>query len=364
MHEDEGAILRLLSGEVEGGRLPGASWRVEDADGVVEEGAVGFACLTPRREPATLQTPYDLGSLTKPLATAPALLRLHRDRRLDLRAPAAEAIEELRGAVYGTASLLEIGAHRAGFPAWKPLYLTARTLDDMLLAIARSDPAGPIGTTLYSDLGYMVLGAAAMRASGTTLDRLFEDGVARPLSLPRIGFAGPGSRFSDAAATERGNGYERRMAGEAGTGFAWREEIPRGEVHDGNAHLLGGVAGHAGLFGTAAEVAAIGLAMLASAPLALGPEERDVLLRPVAGPGSRTFGFTLAALSWAARDALPPDAPGHTGFTGTSLWLDPERGAVYVLLTNRVHPHVDDRRDLQPLRREFHRLARLRCGRR
>jgi len=179
--------------------------------------------------------------------------------------------------------------------------------------------------------------------------------IAGPLGLNRIGFARAGCGFADAAATECGNRYEQRLADRLGAGHRWRADLLRGEVHDANAHGLGGVAGHAGLFGTAAEVAAIGQEILAPRRIGLSGPARERLLRPIVD--GRSAGFVAASHSRAARGILPDAAPGHTGFTGTSLWLLPEVDGVLVLLTNRVHPRVGSR-DFQLVRRGFHRLAR------
>ena len=137
-------------------------------------------------------------------------------------------------------------------------------------------------------------------------------------------------------------------------GHRFRDRLLRGEVHDANAHGLGGVAGNAGLFGTAAEVARIAEEILSPGRLELGEGARRRLLRPVAG--GRTVGMGLAAASGATRGILPGEAPGHTGFTGTSFWLLPRSRGVLVLLTNRVHPHVPAW-SFQPVRRGFHRVA-------
>jgi CubicO group peptidase (beta-lactamase class C family) len=202
------------------------------------------------------------------------------------------------------------------------------------------------------------------RISGVPLDRLFARRVAVPLGLPRAGFASASGGFTDAAATERGNEYERALAGEAGAGHRWPTELLRGEVHDGNARALGGVAGHAGLFGTLEEVASIARVILRPGSLPLGDRTRRLLLRPAPPERTRTLGLEAAAASRAARGVLPGPAPGHTGFTGTSLWLDPGAGSIFVLLTNRVHPRVPER-EFHPVRRGFHRLAvaTLRGGR-
>jgi len=351
-------IRTFLASCVAKGAMPGATWWVEGPCGVVSRGAVGDAATAPApvREPAGEETSYDLSSLTKPLATALVAALLEDEGRLVPDAPASRVLPELLGSPYERATLVDLASHRAGLPAWRPLYLGASTRDEYVLAISREPPETAAGAALYSDLSFILLGAAVERAADESLDALFDARVARPLGLRSTGFAVRGRRFSLAAATEAGNSFERRLAGEPGEGYAWRTAIPRGEVNDGNAHALGGAAGHAGLFGTAAEVVAIAREILVPRKIPLSGRGRRRLLDPVAGALSRTFGFTTAALSGAARGVLPDGAPGHTGFTGTSVWLDPAAGRVYVLLTNRIHPAVPPE-DFQPVRLEFHRIA-------
>jgi CubicO group peptidase (beta-lactamase class C family) len=337
--------------------MPGAAWWIGGRRGARSCGAVGEAVRVPTSEPTSEDTPYDLASLTKPLATALLALLLAEDRGIDLDAPASVWLHELADSPYAETTLSDLAAHRSGLPAWRPLYLEVSRLAECVSAIARQSPAGPRGGTLYSDLGYILLGAVLERATGSTLDRLFEDRIARPLGLVSSGFAAVRpERFARAAATEIGNEYERELTAGLGGGHAWRTGVLRGEVHDGNAHGLGGVAGHAGLFGTAREVASIALEILDPWVLPLGTSGRERALRPVAGPGSRSFGWEFARDCEAARGALPDDAPGHTGFTGTSVWLEPRSGEVFVLLTNRVHPRVTGI-DFQSVRRGFHAIA-------
>ncbi len=320
------SLASFLEAKVRAGSFPGACWHVEAGGRPASSGAVGWACIEPERIPTTRDTPYDLASLTKPLATAWLAVQIEQRGLVNLDAPARLALPELIGTPYARATFLDLGAHRAGLPPWKPLYLEAEDLDGYVRAIASTPPAAAFGTTVYSDLGYVLLGAAVERIAGDTLERLFRRSIAAPLSLPRAGFACHPSRFGDAAATERGNVYERTLVGAVGATFPWRAEVIRAEPHDGNAHCLGGVAGHAGLFATAGEVAAMAREILAGPALPWSPSSRARLLRPVAGSGTRTFGFVPAAGSSAARGVLPDAAPGHTGFTGTSLWLDVEGG--------------------------------------
>ena len=355
---DAGDPLRdYLVAEVRRGAMPGVTWWVGDARGAIATGAAGAAAIEPDPTPLTTNVPFDLASLTKPLATALLATLLDFERRLSLETPLSTIFPELRGSPFGGATLKDAAAHRAGFPPWAALYLTGTTREAYVNAIASCAREGEPGATLYSDLGYILLGFAVEKAAGATLDRLFAERVARPLGLARCGFAVRTGEFADAAATERGNAYERSLAGTAARSEDFRAEIPRGQVHDGNAWGLGGIAGNAGLFGAAADVAAIGLAILDPTRLGLEAGALDPMLRPVAeGAGSRTVGFLRAEDAESVRGVLPDDAVGHLGFTGTSLWIDATRPRVYVLLTNRVHPQVP----LQPFtvtRRGFHTIA-------
>lgn len=342
-----GSVLTGLEAAVRGGAMPGAAWWIGGPEGAAEAGAVGTAHA---------DTPYDLASLTKPLATALLAVLLEQDGRFQLEQPVGGLLPELEGTPVGGRTLLDLGSHRAGLPAWRPLSATAGSRQGMTAAIGAL-PLSPAGREVYSDLGYLLLGFALERAGSAPLDRLFRERVASACAPLRLGFPGPADRFRDAAATERGNAFERRMAGEEGEGHTWRTEIPPGEVHDANAHALGGIAGHAGLFGTAAAVGALAGEILRPRRLDLGEAARARLLRPVAEGADRTFGFVLARGSNAARGVLPEEAPGHTGFTGTSLWLLPEREAALVLLANRVHPVVQEG-DFQHVRADFHARAR------
>lgn len=349
-------LRRLLARRVDEGWMAGAAWWVEGPRGPVDHGAVGWAARAPRAVALEEATPFDLASLTKPLCTALLLVLLEVEERLDPSRPVAGWLGELDGSWVGRASLLDLASHTAGLEAWRPLYLEASDGPGYLRTIAATRRAVPPGQTLYSDLGYVVLGLVLERATGRGLERLFLERVARPLGLARLGFAVGGRGFEDAAATECGNAHERTMAGEAGARHRWRTEVLRGEVHDGNAHGLGGVAGHAGLFGPLADVAAVGRELLLPQRLPLGPAARRRLFEARSACGGRSVGCVVAAHSRAARGILPDRAPGHTGFTGTSLWLDPTAGIQLVLLTNRVHPAVSPR-DFQCVRRAFHRMA-------
>lgn len=339
-----------------GGRTAGAAWWVGDLRGAVSSGCRGHAVLEPFVAPLDETTPFDLASLTKPLCTALLAALLERSGALSLGEPAVRFLPELARTPFEGASLVALGRHAAGLPAWAPLFLEGNDRDAYARAVAAREPAGPPGETLYSDLGYVLLGVALERATSRPLDDLFDAMLARPLGLEATGFAGRGVRFADAAATEIGNGYERRLAGSAAAGFAFREGLIRGEVHDCNAWGVGGVAGHAGLFGTAGEVASLARAVIEPGRLGLPADGLRLLVTAEPQEGARTFGFQRACDAPSVRGTLPDEAIGHFGFTGTSVWIVPSTGRVFVLLANRVHPRVPDV-DFGDVRRAFHSAA-------
>ena len=328
------------------GDPPGAAWCVGTAG---EAGSRGFSGTASR------ETVFDLASLTKPLSTALLAAMLEQDGALDLNAPLSEPFPESGASPYGAATLLELGAHQAGLPAWEPLYAMEQDGSRFPGRILALPPAVKPGETLYSDLGYILLGHVLELVSGKDLGRLFDELVAAPAGLASLTYPGRAGIGSLAAPTEEGNRFEKDLAGRRGAGYPFREGMIQGHDHDGKAWAMGGVAGHAGLFGNLDDVAALAREILAPDRLPLGSRCRDRLLSPVS-PGGRTFGFQPAFMNRAASSVLPDQAPGHTGFTGTSVWLDPDRGRYWVLLSNRVHP-VAAGSGFQEVRRRFHRLS-------
>jgi len=349
------------------GVWPGAAWVVEQGGRTLSAGVVGSRALIPERAPAAMDALYDLASLTKPLATGALLALLEEEGTLDPRAPASELLPGLACDREGAPTLLDLSLHRAGLPAWRPLYLFAKTPEGVLNAVMQLPCEAPCGArVLYSDPSYILLGEALRRASGRGLDALFAERIARPAAVPSIAFGpvpGPKDRV---APTENGNRFEREKAAEFVPPGAtvdpsrFRGALIHGEVHDGNAHALGGVAGHAGLFGDAVSVARLarefvgsGTGLFGAGALARFREN----LTPAREEG-RTLGWKLAVSG--AREAegvLSPRAFGHTGFTGTSVWIEPDTARIHVLLTNRVHPEVRPI-DMNGLRRGFHAAAK------
>lgn len=284
----------------------------------------GLARLPDR--PARDDEPYDLASLTKVLATVPVAASLVAAGRLDLDAPVREVLPDVDARITARHLL----SHGSGYPKWAPLY--ERTGDwgtpearRRILDAARLTPlvAAPGEVHAYSDLGFLVLCELIEVLGGARLDRLLAPLLAS-VDEADLRWGWPG-----AAATED---------------CPVRKRIIEGEVHDLNAFAMGGVSSHAGLFGTSRAVARWADALHQAWTGAASPLPGAALARLVAGrgPGSHRLGFdgiTPGASSTGAR--FPADAVGHLGYTGTSVWIAPDRGLVVVVLTNRIHPRDD-----------------------
>jgi CubicO group peptidase (beta-lactamase class C family) len=326
--------LDVLARAARAGDVPGGVVAVADAGEPLLLRAVGHAALLPRPSRATVDTVYDLASLTKVVCTTSLAMLAVARGRLDLDGPAAQLVPELAGRAKRAIRIRDLLAHASGLPAHRPFYerLTGR---DALFDAPAAEPleAAPRTRAVYSDLGFLVLGRALERALDARLDVLFAAEVARPLgvrSLRFIDLARPGARPAllrrHAVAPTQVRGGRAR----------------RGAVDDDNAFAMRGVAPHAGLFGAARDVLAFGLALCrAWHGGGFVPAEvvRGFCTRSAVPGSTRALGWdTPASTGSSVGTRFPRDAVGHLGYTGGSLWLAPARGLVVVLLTNRVHP--------------------------
>jgi CubicO group peptidase (beta-lactamase class C family) len=323
------------------------------------QGAAGRVASSPDANPITNESVFDLASLTKSLATALAVMVLQQQGRVSGNAPLGEYLPpEWLPADKARLTLQSLLAHRAGLPAWRPFYedvlrapLKARP--NLLERLAAATPLEypPETATLYSDLGFMLLKAVVEAVAGDDLDTFCRRKIYRPLGLVNLGFrplTDPTRSAVPCAATETGLIPYRRI---------W------GEVHDENAWAAGGVAGHAGLFGTGEEVfqlmAALHRAYGGETIWPFTPGAVRLWLTPVA-PGARTLGFDVPDPNPEKRSCgvfFSHRSVGHLGFTGTSVWLDLNDGKLVVLLTNRVHlgRHCQDK--IRGFRPRFHEVA-------
>lgn len=329
------AIDRFLQREIDVGSFPGAVYAVGSPAGIEYENALGHAVSVPLRVPATLDTIYDCASLTKPLITT-ALVLQHLS--LD------ESIEGF--------PIRDLLTHSSGLKAWVPLYAYQDSgsgiRDSYLRAILEHGREYPRGTrVVYSDLNFILLWLALPR---------YEELFAR-LNLQDAFLGPPAALKARTAATEWGQRWERVMCAERGIAFdRFREDLIWGETHDGNSYFAGGTAGNAGLFATARAVFRIARGWLDGTLVSW--DLLDEVTRNYT-PGleeNRGLGWLLRFPGHPATGVLSPRAFGHTGFTGTSVFVDPDRDRVMVLLTNRVHPCAGPSA-MQKIRGEFHRLA-------
>ncbi|MEU8029867.1 serine hydrolase domain-containing protein [Streptomyces sp. NPDC049099] len=295
-----------------------AGWAVRYASCDPETGT-GVELPPAARVPATVDTPFDLASLTKLFTAVAAVQQIERGT-LGMDARVGDYLPDFHAAAAHGITVRQLLTHTSGLRPELPLYDCPD--DAARLALLRAEaPTAEPGRYRYSDLNMLLLQSVLERITGRTLDVLVQDGITRPLGMTATGF-GP---CPGAAATED----QRRPWAKADRGML------RGVVHDENAWALGGVAGHAGLFSTARDLAVFCRTLLAGGSYGpariLGPDFVELLLTP---PG---LGFVVDQ-PWFMGELAGSGAAGHTGFTGTSLVLDPRTDTFLVLLANTVHP--------------------------
>ena len=327
-------------------------------------GALGEAVREPSVIPATLDTIYDLASLTKPLVTGLLCARAVESGELALDAPVCRYLSEFNRADKSSITVQQLLTHTSGLPAWRPLYLLAESKDEVLETIAKEPlQTEPGERVTYSDLGFILLGFLLQRLHGAALDHLAAREIFAPLHLSRTFFRPAEAARTVIAASENGNGYEREMCERdfpAKAYSKWRDTTVWGEVHDGNAYFLGGVAGHAGLFSNVSETLQLANQFIAPQSRLLKANTCELFQQNLT-PGlneARSFAWQLAATKDStAGSRLPPDAFGHTGFTGTSCWVDATADRVFILLTNRTHTRALPFANINSVRRRFHEMA-------
>lgn len=293
-------------------------------------------------------TLFDIASLTKPFM---ATLALHLDvtGRLPLETPIGKIWNRCASALAQT-TLSELLRHQSRLQAWTPLYRRCRTRRGAERLLLGGDLLGArLGT--YSDLGFILWGLSAERILGESLSSLLSRDLLEPLGLEGVE-ALPGQR-ADVAPCLCDNGREVELARSQGLRVARRSGPAIGEPQDGNARFLGGLAAHAGLFANGS--ALVRFAQLWLSALAGGLTElpRELVSRALGGSGSYALGWARPRVRGSAGPALERGSFGHVGFTGSSLWIDPQREAVYALLAHRRSPQGD----LNSQRRRFHTLA-------
>jgi len=334
--------IRTVEEETYRGGFPGAALAIGRWDRTVVErgiGAVDRSLGSPRVDPD--HSIYDLASLTKVVATTTAVMLLVEDGVLDLDTPVSRHLPGFTGGGREKVTFRHLLLHTSGLPAGANL-AGATPTESMARAIAVPLVTEPGRRVVYSDIGFIILWAAAEAAYGAPMEELLERRVFEPLEMRTTRFA-PGHGCLRCAPTDAREGY-------------------RGVVHDPLARRLGGVAGHAGLFSTAHDISRFAAMMANGGVLdgvrVLNASTIALFTRRQPGAGTRTLGWDTPNPQGTGAGGLriSRSAFGHTGFTGTSLWIDPERGAWVVLLANRTYRPSGPNR-MQALRRELNDLT-------
>jgi CubicO group peptidase (beta-lactamase class C family) len=340
MQGDFQGVLRRLTQGVDEGCFPGAVLAVGYQGQLTFEAAVGHAMLTPVVRPMSLDTIFDLASLTKAIATATAVMSLVDAGQLRLDVPINTYLPVFGHTPGVCPTLRQLLIHASGLPAWRPYYLG---IDPSLPLIERRrlvfeavhretllSPPGSI--TQYSDAGFILLGELVEQVTGSAFDDFCSRQIFQPLGIQGMGFRHlPQPVPPDMAYASTEN-------------CPWRRRVLDGEVHDENAWIMGGVAGHAGLFATARQVWHFAQSLLeafAGRRWLVSTATLQTFTQRQGIPEGSTW-----ALGWdtptpgqsSAGRFMSPTAIGHLGFTGTSLWIDLVQRVVVVLLTNRIHP--------------------------
>lgn len=339
------------------GQLPGAAVWIERIGHGSHHRAYGRRAVDPAPEPLDEATVFDAASLTKPVVTA-TLVQLLRERgQLDVEAPLQRYLPDCGGADKAGITLRQLLTHSSGLPSGLPRNGAGDWAgkDDALRIACALPLAAPPGTQFrYSDVNYILLGLIVERAAGMPLEQFAEQALFQPLGM-----------------TDSGYLPLRRMAAAriAPTEKLADGQVLRGEVHDPTARKMGGVAGHAGLFTTSADLARFARMLLAGGVAEdgrrlLSLQSVALLTTPQSPPDiaeRRGMGWDIASPYARPRGSLyPPTSFGHTGFTGCAFWLDPTSHSFFVLLSNRVHPAAGT--NVLPLYGELGTLAARAAG--
>jgi len=309
-------------------QMPGCVVLVGHHGKIVFEKAYGDRQVVPERVPMTADTLFDLASLTKPVATATSVMILVERGKLRLNDPVARYIPEFASHGKDQITVLHLLTHQGGLVADNPMSDYADGPETARTRLLATKPVAPPGSKfLYSDVGFLVLGELVRRISGKGLDEFAHKNIFKPLGMLETGFLPSSELRRRAAPTEKRRGQ-------------WMQ----GEVHDPRAFALGGVAGHAGLFSTAQDLARYAQALLGRGQYGEVRVLGESTAAAMASPQKVSTGFR--GLGWDMRtgyssnrgESFSPRAFGHGGFTGTSMWIDPELDLFVIFLSNRLHP--------------------------
>jgi CubicO group peptidase (beta-lactamase class C family) len=337
-------IRTLISDHLAARAFPGGVLLVDVGGRVQFFEAFGHTSEGPTAEAVSTATVFDLASLTKPLVTAALTLSFVAERLVSIDDPVGTYLPAFRDGAAARATIRHLLTHTSGLPDWRPFYrvLPPETIATpegkrRVLDAAEHEPlvSDPGAESRYSDVGFILLGSILERIADRPLDETARERLFAPLGLDSVDFLPVDKPHAHAWVSNRTVAATEHCR--------WRGRVLRGEVHDENAYAMGGVAGHAGLFGDAMGVltlvrewrdAALGRSPRWPAELAA----RFLTRHTDVGNGGWALGWTVPTPPSTSGRFFSPRSYGHLGFTGTSVWVDPDRELTVILLTNRVHP--------------------------
>ena len=364
-----GSAFGILKEAIAARAFPACSVAVTYRGELVAYKALGRFTYDAASAPVSLATIFDVASLTKVVATTTMAMILYERGVLDLETPVASVVPEFAASELAASeftknaarrsdvTLRMLLAHSSGLPAYERLFLRAKTREDLLRAAFAMELTRDPGTRAqYSDIGFIILGVAVERLADEPLERFCQREVFGPLAMSHTTF-NPAKSLRDEippTADERGADTLVRAADSAARS-TFRNRIIQGEVQDENASVLGGVAGHAGLFSTAEDLARFAHAMLNGGHPILRADTVDLFTRRESAPKgtSRALGWDTPSLPSQSGKYFSARSFGHLGYTGTSLWIDPKRHLSITLLTNRTWPDCRNQA-IKQVRPAFH----------
>ncbi len=319
-------IDQLIQGGISEEVFPGAVAYIAEGRKISYYEAFGYRMITPEIKPMQRETIFDLASLTKPVVTATLIMRLVEQGDVALNVPIQKYLPEF---AHRQMTALDLLTHTSGLPDWRATYLESESKDLVVNYLGQMPLEYPTGTqVIYSCLGYILLGALIEQVTGESLDCLAKKWIFQLLAMNWTRYNPPPEWADRCAATEDSNSFEKRMVDYHR--YDWRGGIIVGEVHDENAHFLGGVSGNAGLFSTATDLGRFCQMLVDGGDGVLTMEsiKRLATVHTTGLNESRGIGWVI----------LKDGSLYHTGFTGTSIRVNLERKMFAILLTNRVHP--------------------------
>ncbi len=355
----ESYIQELLSRKT----FPGITILAGSHKGEIFRNSYGNSTFEPKIKILKSNSIYDLASLTKPLITALLIQILENKGILNSTDPISKFIPGFSDSI----TIFHLITHTSGVRAWHPLYLEKGHYTDVIKNLGYM--AKPGRKVIYSCLGYILLAEIIRKVSGKKFSEVAGDEIINRLELKDTFFTVPTDRLEECVPTEIGNRYEREIASrdypEKSDKFLWREYLLVGEVNDGNSYFLNGESGNAGLFSTADDIFTLSKQFYPDHTTILDHDSALKFWKNFTPfrRSHRSFGFKLnSSLLTSGGRSLSKNAIGHNGFTGTSIWMEPDSQNVFILLTNRIHPAVDSNLNFNHIRRKLHRLIKKDLG--